>query len=489
MPTNNTSQAFWIAAGNFFALMFTIGATMVLSRCYTEVDYGTYRQVFWVYSSLSVVFTLGLPRTFGYFLPQVPLEEGLHLVNKITKLFFIMGGIFSLILFLFSDIIADILKNPDLGLGLKLFSPVPFFMLPTMGLDSIFATYKRTHIASAYNIIHKALLSVCLIIPALIFRDNYIYAIIGFNISSFISFLFALYLKRLPFKSIPRKKTGISYKSIFAFAVPLMGANIVNIIINSTDQFFISRFFGVVEFAQYSNGAMELPFISMIIGAFSVVLLPVYTKLKEGKSLDEFKAEIFSVWKSVFEKSIKLIYPIIIYCIVFANEIMVLLYSEKYFESGLFFRIMLFNNFFSIISSYPLILALGKTKAYLNTYIFNALILIILETLVVYLVPNVYLICIISVFCLAVRMIAFLRIISVQLKTKIIKLFPLRMIFKVSLISIAILIPIKLLTDHINTNSLIAITISGLLYIILFLPITHLFKLNYWSIVKPLFRR
>lgn len=469
--------------------MFTIGATMVLSRCYSEFDYGSYRQVFWVYSSLSVVFTLGLPRTFGYFLPKVSLDEGRHLVDKITRLFFIMGTIFSLILFLFSDLIAEVLKNPNLSLGLKLFSPVPFFMLPTMGIDSIFATYKKTQIASAYNIIHKSFLSICLVIPALLFKDNYIYAIIGFDIASLFSFIFALYLRRLPFKSYKRKKTDIKYKEILVFAVPLMGANITNIIINSTDQFFISRFFGVVEFAQFSNGAMELPFIGMIIGACSVVLLPVYTKLRESKSPLESRTEILTLWQNVFEKSIKLVYPIVIYCIVFANQIMILLYGEKYEESGPFFRIMLFNNFFSIISTYPLILALGKTKAYLNVYFFNALLLIAIETGIVYLIPNVYYICIGSVFCLALRMVLFLRIIAIQLKTTILSLFPFKVIFIVSLLSTAILIPAKLLTDYVTGNSLIAIIMSLSIYALFFVPLSYIFNLKYWDIVKPLFHR
>lgn len=486
MAKNNTGQAFWVSVGNLVALIFTIGATMVMSRIYTKVDYGTYRQIFWVYSSLTVVFTLGLPRAFGYFLPRVSFEEAHSLTNKITRIFFVMGGVFSVLLFVLSDLIASALNNQDLSIGLKIFSPVPFFLLPTMGLDSIYATYKRTEVSAVYHIISKAILAICLVLSAILYRHSYIYAIIGFNIASIISFGFALFLKNLPFKGIQQKRTTVSFKEIFAFSLPLMGANIVNILINSTDQFFISRYFGVVEFAEFSNGAMELPFIGMIVGACSVVLLPIYSSIKSKGEVSECKNEILSLWRSVIEKCMKLIYPLVIFCIIFSTEIMVVLYGEEYRQSGIFFKIMLFNNFFAIISTYPLILALNKVKQYMKLYIYNALLLIFLELCCVYLFKNIYIVCVISVLCLAIRNISFLFLISNELKEKACELIPWRILFSIVLIAMVACLISKITSTYVDIHPIANLIFTFISSTVLYLLIAHGVHLDYISIIRPL---
>ena len=463
---------------------------MVMSRLYSEVNYGTYKQVFWVYSSLTVVFTLGLPRAFGYFLPKVSLEEGQDLTDKITRLFFILGATFSILLFSLSDLISKALDNPDLSLGLKVFSPVPFFLIPTIGIDSIYATYKKTEISAFYNVGSKAILAICLIASSILYSQSYIYAIIAFNIASFISFVFALYLKRKPYKGIKSKKTSITIKEILFFSLPIMGANIINIIINSTDQFFISRYFGVTEFAQFSNGAMELPFIGMIVGACSVVLLPVYSRLRaNNQSIHECRNDIIGLWGNVIVKTIKLIYPLVIFCMFFSHEIMVLLYGDKYVQSGLFFRIMLINNFFAVISTYPLILALNKVRQYMYIYAINAIILILLELMSVYLFNNVYIICCISVFCLALRNILFINVIAGELQVGFSKLIPWRVLLLVGLSAVLSCLIARVGFNLFILPLLIRVSIALAIASILYFAIALCLGLDYLSILKPLFYR
>src|SRR5690625_2547046 len=102
--TNNTKQAFWIALGSLFSFGFGIVSSMVLSRYFDKYDYGTYRQVLYVYSTLITVFTLGLPKAFSYFLPRVDINQAKSLIKKLTNLFFVLGGTFSIVLFFTSPI-------------------------------------------------------------------------------------------------------------------------------------------------------------------------------------------------------------------------------------------------------------------------------------------------------------------------------------------------------------------------------------------------
>lgn len=486
--SSNTMQAFWIAAGQLVAVCLTIGSTMVLTRYMDKFNYGTYKQVFYVYTTLLSVFTLGLPKSYGYFLSRISKEEGKDFVNKMTLIFVFSGMIFSLLLFLGSSIIADVLKNPELKTALKMFSPVPIFLMPTLGLEAIYATYRETYIAAIYSVVTRVLLFICVTLPVLFWGIGYKNAVLGFVISSFLSFLLALYLKNRPFRNVNKQQTSISVTDILKFCMPLMGAGIFNILINSTDQFFISRFFGTESFAEFSNGAMELPFIGMVVGACSTVLLPVYSKISKNGLLSKNDVNgIVAIWNNVLSKTVMLIYPLIIYCIIFSDEIMVVLYGSQYELSGRYFFIMLFNNFFSIISCYPLLLALNKTKVYGVVYFANFILLALLEYCVVFIFESVASICVVSVFCLWLRVLVFMLIISRALHVSVLKIIPCKTISIIVLLSTLIAWGVKLLLG--SEQTLLSIVVTFALFIILVFVCSSFLKMNYLSIVKPLLRK
>lgn len=102
MSTNNsnTVQAFWVMLGSLSAFGFVMVSSMLLSRYFDKSDYGTYKQVMYVYSSLIAIFTLGLPRAFSYFLPRVNKGQAKDLISKINLLLMSLGAVMSLCLFL-----------------------------------------------------------------------------------------------------------------------------------------------------------------------------------------------------------------------------------------------------------------------------------------------------------------------------------------------------------------------------------------------------
>ena len=168
-----------------------------------------------------------------------------------------LGGIFSILLFAFSAQIALFLKNPDLSLAIKIFSPVPLLMLPTMGLESILATYRKTQFITIYTISTRIFTLLCVVLPVIIFKGTYIHAIIGFVVASALTFVLAIYFKFLPVRHEANDKCNISYQEIFRFSLPLLYASLWGMLIGSADQFFISRYFGNEVFADFSNGSLN----------------------------------------------------------------------------------------------------------------------------------------------------------------------------------------------------------------------------------------
>lgn len=419
--TSNTSQALWIGIGSLCSFLFSIVSAAILSRYFTKDQYGTYKQVMYVYHTLLTVFTLGLPLAYSYFLPRVSKSEGKSLVNKLNYCFLLMGFVFSIVLYFGADLFAGILKNEELASNIRIFSLAPVFILPTMGLQGILATYKKTILNAIYVVSTRILMLICVALPVVIYENTVAVALWGFIISSFISCIIAFYFQNLPFRGCKKEKSTITYKSIFAYSLPLMVAGFLGIVINAADQFYVSRFFGSEVFADFANGSLELPFVSMVLSASGTVLLPVFSKmLSDNCTVDE----VVSLWTRTAVKATYILYPIVVFCFFFAGDIMTFLYGEMYITSAKYFQIMLIVNLFTIIQFYPIILALGKTKEYALVHVILFVMVWSLEYLGVVLFSSPIVVTIISVACKILKILIMMKIVSGSLKISFWRLFP-----------------------------------------------------------------
>lgn len=84
---SNSRQAAWVGIGSLFSFVVGIISPMILSRYFDKGDYGTYKQVMYVYNTLLTIFTLGLPRAYAYFLPKYTEEYSRDIINKVTRIF------------------------------------------------------------------------------------------------------------------------------------------------------------------------------------------------------------------------------------------------------------------------------------------------------------------------------------------------------------------------------------------------------------------
>lgn len=486
MPqTNNTKQAAWVAVGSLCSFGFTIVSSMILSRYFNKADYGTYKQVMYVYNTLLTVFTLGLPRAFSFFLPRVELTQSKSLIRKITNLFFLLGGVFSFLLFVFAPQIAAFLKNPDLIKALRVFAIVPFLMLPTMGLDGILATFKQTKFLALYNILTNVFKLLCVALPVMIWDLSYIEALWGFVGASFITFLLALYLKYMPVRKEGNEACSVTYKDIFKFSIPLLTASLWGLIISSCDQFFVSRYFGNETFAEFSNGWLPLPFVGMIMGATATVLSPIFSRMSHEK-VDPMK-EIYPLWMSVFEKSVKLIYPLVVYCLVFADVVMAVMYGQQYAVSGSFFRIKLITEFFAVIIFAPLIINIGKVKFYSRVHMVVAIAVVVLEFISVKTIQSPYAVSWISTLCQIGKTFALLWLVANFFGIKIHQLFPTKLIFQILIPSTVLLVFERwVLVNLFQCSTLVVLIISFSAYMVLFYLYSLIVKMNYIGIIKPL---
>ena len=481
MSTNNTRQAAWVAIGTFFSMAVGLVTPMLLSRFFSMGDYGTYRQVMYVYATLLSVFTLGLPKAYAYFLPKHPDSESKAIISKITWLFFILGGLFAIVLFAGAEAIANILCNPDLAVALRVFSPVPLFMLPTMGLDGIFATYRKTEILTVYTVTTKMITVAFTVIPVIAFHGSYIHAIIGFDIASVFACIIALVLRSLPVREFPREHTDLNYKKILAFAIPLFTASIWGMLYESLNQFFISRYFGKETFAVFSNGYVAMPFLGVIIGALGTVLLPVFSRLEKG---DGLSGDMLSVWNSAVRKSVKIIFPISIFCIFMARLVTVCFYGDVYDQSAIYYRIKNLYCLFYFIPFDLVLIAMGKTRLYSRVFMYFTLALALLEFLSVSFLDSPVYIAVISTAVSTAKCLVFLGLIAKFSSLRLRDIIPMKSLAVLSVASSVAAAAVLLITINLHWNKFVLLFFAVFAFCLIYYPLCRLFRISYKDIVE-----
>lgn len=496
MATNNTRQTAWVAIGSFFSFIVGIASPMILSRYFDKGDYGTYKQVMYVYNTMLIVFSLGLPKAYAYFIPRYPINQSKDIINKITRIFWVLGGLFSIFLFLSSNFIAILLNNPDLNLALKYFSPVPLLLLPTLGLEGIYSAFRKTFVLTFYIITTRLLTITMVILPVVILHGTYTTAIFGFVFASFITCIIALVLKSHSTNHTNSCKTKVSYKEIFNYSLPLLFASIWGIIISSANQFFISRYFGKVVFAEFSNGFMEIPLASMVLSAVATVLLPVFSGMAKD---EETKAKAVTLWENTLIKSAKIIFPILIFSIFYAHPIMTCMYGDQYSGSSIYFQIKNASSLMYIIPFAPIMMAIGKTKEYALVHMVIAVFLVISELsaceVIAYLqkannqlslmwVTSAIPIAIISELFQAAKIYLMLSILAKYFKKNIWSMIPKKELFTIVLAAGLSTTMAWACTSTININKYILLIVNCGLYCIIYYGLCWVFKISYRDVFR-----
>lgn len=474
----------WVGLGSLASFAFSIVSAAVLSRFLSKPEYGTYKQVMYVYNTLLVVFTLGLPKAYAYFLPHFDVKYGNSIVNKINLIFFLIGLIFTILLYFGAPIIAVVLQNPMLVTSIRLFAITPVFILPTMGIEGIMSTYKKNYINAVYIFITRILMLLLVVLPVVLYRADCYTAIVGFSISSVITCVIGLVVKHIPYKGVESVKAQLSYGEIFRFSIPLMLANLGGIAIKSADQFFVSRYFGSEVFADFANGSTDLPFVGMILSAAATVLLPEFSR---SLSRDDSYKDVIDLWRRSAVKSALILYPLIVFCMFFSSDIMVFLYGNQYAASASYFCIILIVDIFTIAPYYPIIIALGATKYYANVHLCLALIIWVLEFVVVLLFRSALLIAITSALVHIIKVVVMTKFIANRLNVRIIDIFPIHKLLTIILSNVLCGIIIFVLFTKIFrvSNLFISLMLSLLAYAMMLFLTERIFKLDYLSTVKP----
>lgn len=376
-------KVFSLSFGKVLTSVIGLVSVMILSRILSLGEYATYRQTLLVYSFSVPLLTLGLPDAIYYFLGD-ELHRKRGIVNDTLFLLLCIGGLFGFFLLVGGNsIIADRFNNPKLAETLQIFSVYPIFTLPLATVTAVLVVQSRLKQLLVFNIFSRLLLFLLVIIAAIRFSTakSLIYAEV---ISGGIVFGVLLWLLN---HSVPSDQPSIKLngmKRILLYSIPLGLASMIGTISAQMHQVLVSTLCSPSEYAIYTNGTFEIPFIGVITGSIATIILVELRRFTASGQI----YEALALFRKAAIPSSMILFPVMIYLFIFADQFISVLFSEKYLASVIVFRISLLILPARIIYYGSALLAFGLSKIILFrsalSLLFNALLSIGLINIVGY---------------------------------------------------------------------------------------------------------
>jgi O-antigen/teichoic acid export membrane protein len=341
---------------------------IILSRYYSTTDYASFRQTFLLFEMAAPILGLGLTTSIFYFYPR--FNDKKALLIKLLLLVF-----FSSILFVLSfllgagQLLSHTFNNPVLKNTFFYTGIFSFFSLANAILYSFYILSERYTYIVWCNLLCNALFIAFVFMFSFYHYD--IKVMIELRVVSyallFISMFFPL---KINFSLIRSQLKFSDLKAILQYSVPISLSAQIGILAYQMDNFLVGTLCTVDQYAIYTNGAIEIPFITVItssISAASFAGMALFCKELKFK-------EALVLFKKISLASAFLIFPLFGFCMAFSKQIIVFVFSEKYTDSYYIFSAYLLLLPIRIIYYGNTLTALGKTKALLFRSIIELLI-------------------------------------------------------------------------------------------------------------------
>ena len=356
-PNSLGKDAILLTISKMMTLVITTVTSMMLSRFRTFEEYGTYSQMTLVVTLFSSIFMLGLPNSINYFLARANTrEEQQKFLGVYYTLSTLLSGIMGVALTGAAPPIAAYFKNPTILMFVYFLLLYPWANVIGSSIENVLVVYHETRFLTAYRIVNSlCLLGAVLIVQwlGLGFRE-YMLA----NTAVYIGFAIAVYLISYKISGGFRPSlNGQLIRTIFVFSLPLGLSAVVGTLNIEIDKLLIGYLMDTEQMAIYTNASKELP-VSFIATSITAVLLPQLTRmLKKDRN-----REAVELWANATELSYMVICLIAAGVFAYGEDVMSLLYSEKYLPGLPVFRVytlvlLLRCTYFGIVLN-----AMGKTK-------------------------------------------------------------------------------------------------------------------------------
>ena len=336
-----------------------VGAMAILSRVLDkETAYPQLQYLLLLYGTAQVFGQFGLPDSIFYFFEKYPPEQRKSIARYIAKILMWSAlGSAAILLAIGWFGTADPGYESARPL-LWLFMGLIVLELPTIPVPNILIALDKAKAAAWYNIFIGATQFLAMTLPLLmpdplrwIAVGLFAYGLIRMMVSAFI------FYRNFSQETAMPLPTGF-LKELLYYSVPLSLAQLFWALNRLVDKYVVKEFLPPATFAEYSNGAWELPIIPTIAYSVAAVMMPkMVSHFLKGET-----PSLLNLWLTSIKKVTIIVLPLVFVFLLTAEEFMILIYGEEYKNAAVPFFIYTFILLQRVASYSNMQKALNSTK-------------------------------------------------------------------------------------------------------------------------------
>ena len=210
---------------------------------------------------------------------------------------------------------------------------MPWAKITIQERSNLFVAAHKTKTLIWYTLVNSIALLGIIILTKICNQTFRVYMVLYVLVELFFAATVYIEAKKLT-GSLSFKIDKVLLKRILVYSVPIGVSDMVSTISREVDKLMIGGFLDTESLAIYTNAAREIA-LTVISTSFIAVLMPKLSRLiKENK-----KEEAVTIWKSTTSFTYIFMCFGVSALIVFAPQVMSILYSEKYLPGTSVFRI------------------------------------------------------------------------------------------------------------------------------------------------------
>jgi O-antigen/teichoic acid export membrane protein len=378
-----TRQVGIVAVARLATAAAGIGTNMLLAHGLSRGDAGQLQKGLFVAQLIVAGGAFGIQTSLYYFLPRVAQDQRRALVAQGIGLLFAVACAAAALVFPAAGWLAAQMKDPTLRPILQAAALSTLVLLPAMAADPVLIAQGRTGLAAASaGAAAVAQVGLVAFVIATGWPREAVFLAVGvaaaLRLAAAVGYAVSV-TRGQPWALTERRLL----REQAAYILPVGIVSLLDVLSTFLDRSLISVWFGNEDFALYVYGAMEIPFISILMGSLTPVLLPRFSEM----SLRDDAAAALDLWHRAICKTALVLFAVFFLFMWIAPSFLALLYSERYRASAVFFRIYLLLIPIRTISFMPLLFALGRRNYVLAGSVLDILLNFALSVALIRLTP------------------------------------------------------------------------------------------------------
>ena len=343
-----------LLVGRVIAMATNFAVQVLIVRYLSKSDFGAFAYAMSLVSLGSSLAVFGMEKTVTRFLP-IYQEKGEYsklfgtfiivLSTVLSLSFFLILLVFGLRGWLAGSFVKD---GQSLSLLLLLVFLVPIQTLNSVlvGMLAIFA--KPTAIFFRRHILGPGL-KLTVVLLLIVFHSNAYFLSAGYVVTGALGVaLYAAILiqdlrRQNLWKHFSLKTLNFPVKEVFSFSTPLMTTNLVYMVRNQLVIILLAHFGGTLDVASYRAVQPVADLNTMVIESFGLLFMPAMARMfarNDAKGVGDLYWQN-AVWITIIS------YPIFLLTFALANPLTLLLFGERYAQSGQIMALLTLGYFFN----------------------------------------------------------------------------------------------------------------------------------------------